>query len=266
MNARAPKVAKGQKAVRTHNVLRGRRCLRCPLCSPSGQCRDPALKSGRCGDWVWYMRGRKQHRHLYVKPRDSRTPLQLYWRACFGAASKKYSGALTDEQQDACIAAGAKLPCRKRLGESGCLTGQQCLIRQDYAAHEQSSATSAEKRQKGLQTKGILRSTSGTHRGTTVATPEPHRRDTGRAGKDEGRRQNEERRSQKERLGAEVAQFQRFRRFIPRHGRRGPGAFLWHAASIPGAFPASRGLRRRRGRRGGQRPTANNKSCPDLAI
>jgi hypothetical protein len=252
MHARAPNVAKRPKPVRTHNILRGRRCRRCPLCSPSGQCRDPALKSGRCGDWVWYMRGRKQHRHLCLKPRDPRTPLQIYWRACFGAASKKYSAALTDEQQDACIAAGTRLPCRKRLGESGRLTGHQYLIRREYAAHAQSSATSAEKSKNGLQTKEIPRSTSGTHRHIAGITPGPHRRDTGRAGKDEGRRQNEERRIQKKQLDAEVTQLQRFRRSTPRPRRRGPGAFRWHTTSIPGDSPASRRLRRRRGRRGGQ--------------
>jgi hypothetical protein len=58
------------------------------------------------------MIGSKQFRRLWLRPRDPRTPSQRYWRARFRAASKAYSESLTDEQQDACIAAGAKLPCR----------------------------------------------------------------------------------------------------------------------------------------------------------
>jgi hypothetical protein len=38
---------------------------------------------------------------------------------------------LTDEQQDACIAAGAKVRSRPRLGQSGPLTGQQYWMRKD---------------------------------------------------------------------------------------------------------------------------------------
>ena len=112
MKARTPKVPAGIKAVRRHNLLGARRCRRCPLCTLAGQCVDPALKSGRCGDWVWYMLGRKQFRRLWVKPRDPRTPSQRQWRARLGAASKNYSQTLSDEQQDACVVAGAKVQSR----------------------------------------------------------------------------------------------------------------------------------------------------------
>ena len=74
---------------------------------------------------------RQQLRRLYVKPKDPRTTKQLRWRARFGAASRKYSEKLTDAQQDACIAAGAKLPCRRRLGPSGHLTGHQYWVRKE---------------------------------------------------------------------------------------------------------------------------------------
>ena len=108
-------------------------CRRCPFCAPSGQCLDPALKSGRCGDWIWFVRYGKQIRRPYVRPHDPRTPAQLRSRARLSAASRKYSYSLTEKQRDACIAAGAKLRSRPRLGQSGPLTGQQYSIRRQYA-------------------------------------------------------------------------------------------------------------------------------------
>jgi len=101
------------------------------LCRSSGQCADTALKGGRCGDWVWlrYMRGGKQSRRRWAKPRDLWTPNQLYWRARLAAASQQYSASLTDAEQDACIAAGSRRRCRPRMGLSGWLTGQQYWIR-----------------------------------------------------------------------------------------------------------------------------------------
>jgi hypothetical protein len=52
----------------------------------------------------------------------------VYWRARLAAASKSYNEALTDDQQDACIAAGAKRRTRPRLGQSGQQTGQQYWV------------------------------------------------------------------------------------------------------------------------------------------
>jgi hypothetical protein len=66
-------------------------------------------------------------------PHDPRTPAQLRSRARLGAASRKYNYSLTEKQQDACIAAGAKLRSRPRLGQPGPLTGQQYSIRRQYA-------------------------------------------------------------------------------------------------------------------------------------
>ena len=48
-------------------------------------------RSGRRGEWVYYMRGNKQCRRRYVRPRDPRTPAQLRVRQTFGAASKAWS-------------------------------------------------------------------------------------------------------------------------------------------------------------------------------
>ena len=120
-----------------------RTCRNCRFRGPSGRCLDPVLekgqKSGRCGDYVWYFLGGKQHRRRYAKPKDPETKQQRRWRARFGAASRKYSASLTDEQQDACIAAGAKQPCRKRLGPSGYLTGHQYSTRKELAAKASAS-------------------------------------------------------------------------------------------------------------------------------
>ena len=125
MNARALRKRPGRKPKQTSVLPRRPRCRGCRFRAPSGACLDPVLTSGRCGDYVRYVRGSKQYRRLYVKPTDPRTSKQRRGRAWFGDASGKYSQALTDEQRDACIAVGAKLRSRRRLGQSGPLTGQQ---------------------------------------------------------------------------------------------------------------------------------------------
>jgi hypothetical protein len=61
-------------------------------------------------------------------PVDPKTAKQLAWRAHLAAASKAYNDLLTNEQQDACIAAGAKRRTRPRLGQSGQQTGQQYWV------------------------------------------------------------------------------------------------------------------------------------------
>src|ERR1022692_2541694 len=137
------------------SIRKVRRCRGCPCLASSGRCLDPAIKSGRCGDWVWYMRGNKQFRHLYVKPRDPRTPKQLRGRARFGAASKNYSGSLTKKQREDRLAAGAKFRSQPRLAQSGPLTGQQYSIRKEYAAHAEKRALGAERRMEALQTLGV---------------------------------------------------------------------------------------------------------------
>jgi hypothetical protein len=86
--------------------------------------------SGRLGGWIYYMRGNKQVRRPYVKPRDPRTPAQLRCRAAFGAAVKVWSEAqgMTQDDQRAWIAAAEKIRSRARLAQSGPLTGQQYFI------------------------------------------------------------------------------------------------------------------------------------------
>lgn len=108
-------------------------CRRCPFCGPSGECLDPALKSGHCGDWIWFMRYSKQIRRPYIRPHDPRTPAQMRSRARLSAASRKYSYSLTEKQRAACIKTGAKRRSHPRLHQSGPLTGQQYSIRKEYA-------------------------------------------------------------------------------------------------------------------------------------
>lgn len=164
-----------------------RGCLGCPCRAPSGRCLDTRIKSGRCGDWVWYLRRNQQLRRLYVKPQDPRTPRQLCWRARFGAASTTYSRSLTQDQREACIAAGAKLRSRPRLAQSGPMTGQHYSIRMQYAADAAERTHRAEQLSKGLQKQGLSLSTPETHRSMSGHPPELHRRYTGQMTSQPGR-------------------------------------------------------------------------------
>ena len=218
---------------------KARGCRGCPCRAPSGRCLDPTIKSGRCGDWVWYMRGNQRFRHLYVKPRDPRTPRQLHGRARFGATSKHYSHSLTQEQRDALIAAGAKFRSRPRLAQSGPLTGQQYSIRMEYAANAGAGAQSGEQLQKGLQTQGFLRSTSGIHRSISRVPPDQGRRDTGPVSEREGRRKNGECSRRKVRAVLDVRQAEGVTRSRWAHYWNTTRTVRWQAARNPGTFPVS---------------------------
>ena len=77
------------------------------------------MKSGRCGDWVWYVWKGQQWRRRWVKPLDHKTPEQMYWRARLAAASKAYHEQLTQEQRQVYIRAGAQKKTKPRLSQSG---------------------------------------------------------------------------------------------------------------------------------------------------
>jgi hypothetical protein len=162
------KDAQRRNAVTVPKVSAGRCCLRCPFYAPSGKCLDKTIRSGRCGDWIWYVRNGKQFRRLWSRPRDPRTPRQVRWRALLAAASKRYSQGLPDGQQDACIAAGARLQSRPRLFQSGPLTGQQYWVRQECARQAAVGVRSAGTVAKSLQTQGISASTWEHYRGAAV--------------------------------------------------------------------------------------------------
>jgi hypothetical protein len=116
-------------------IMPGGWCSRCPLCGPAGECLDPGIKSGRCGDWVWWVSNDFQWRRRWVKGRDPNTPWQQAWRARLAAVSKAYSEKLTAEQQEVCTAAGAKHQTRPRLGQSGHATGQQYWVGKELQAN-----------------------------------------------------------------------------------------------------------------------------------
>ena len=88
-------------------------------------------RSGRRGEWVYYMRGNKQCRRRYVRPRDPRTPGQLRVRKTFGDASKAWSRpGLSQEERQSVRAAAKKVQSRPRLLQSGHLFGQQYFVKQ----------------------------------------------------------------------------------------------------------------------------------------
>jgi len=184
-----------------------RRCRRCPFLAPSGQCLDRAIKSGRCGDWIWFVRYGKQIRRRYVRPHDPSTLAQLRSRARLSDASRKYSHSLTEKQHEACIAAGAKLRSRPRLGQSGPLTGQQYSIRRQYAlqkAHGNRTKTAIAPQVP--QPQKLKRTTWEPHRGASGVAPERHRMKAGPARKREDTKRGKDRRRREATTGLEVAQ------------------------------------------------------------
>jgi hypothetical protein len=96
-------------------------------------------KSGRFAGWIYYMRGGKQVRRPYRRPRDPRTPAQVRNRAAFGAAVKAWSESrgMTQEDQRAWIRAAKEVRSRPRLAQSGPLTGQQYFIGVNCARAQQ---------------------------------------------------------------------------------------------------------------------------------
>jgi hypothetical protein len=172
MKAHRPNRAKLQRAIKKRDKLRSNWCRRCRFRAPSGRCLDTTIRNGRCGDWVYYLlRGNKQYRRRWVRPKDPRTPAQLHSRARLGAASHTYSARLTDEQRDACIAAGAKLQSRRRLGQSGSLTGQQYSVRKAYVKNAAAKAQNARIAAKVRQLQEVTRPTWGPHRGISRVSP-----------------------------------------------------------------------------------------------
>ena len=153
-----------------------RLCRRCPFCAPSGQCLERTIKSGRCGDWIWFVRHGKQVRRLYVRPYDPRTPPQLRSRARFSAASRNYSYSLTQKQQAACIVAGAKLRTRPRLTQSGPLTGQQYSIRRQYVLQKaHGNGVKSAIAPQVIQPQELNRTTWERYRGASGVSPDRRR-------------------------------------------------------------------------------------------
>ena len=209
-----PNRSKLQRATKRHDKLRRNWCRRCRFRAPSGQCLDTTLRSGRCGDWVYYLlRGNKQFRRRWVRPKDPRTPAQLQSRARLRIASRHYSSRLTDEERDACIAAGAKRQSRPRLGQSGALTGQQYLVRNAYAKNAAVKVKSTKIPAQVPRPQKVTRPTWETRRGVTVVAPGQRARRSGVMG-----------RGGKAGAALEVRQRQRVTRSTSERYRRGSGA------------------------------------------
>ena len=163
---------------------RRRLCLGCPFLAPSGKCLDARLKSGRCGDWIFYVWGGKQFRHLDVKPHDPRTPSQRCCRNRLTGASRRYSRSLSEAERAACIAAGAKRRSRKRLGQCGRLTGQQHWVGKECARLAEAVVADVQSASKPLETKGNSIPTWERHRGTSLVAPWQLRGGKQRAGRE----------------------------------------------------------------------------------
>jgi hypothetical protein len=173
MKVPGPNLSILQRAFKKRDRRRRNWCRRCPFRAPSGQCRDTRIRSGRCGDWVYYLLpGNKQCRRRWVRPKDPHTPAQRQSRARLSAASRKYSAGLTEEERAASIAAAAKQQSRPRLGQSGPLTGHQYSVRSDYAANAGGKVQNTGIPAKVPRPKRVTRPTWGTHRGITGMPPE----------------------------------------------------------------------------------------------
>ena len=235
MKTRALRKRPGRKPRKRSARPRRPGCRDCRFRAPSGACLDPVLTSGRCGEYVRYVYRNKKYRRLYVEPVNPRTFKQKRSRARFGAASAKYSQSLTEEQQDTCIAAGAKLRSRSRLGQSGPLTGQQYSIHRDYAA-----TADANTRKKRVATQvpqlqrvarkytsqvpkpqRITQPTSGTRRGISRVAPRYGQRCRGSGSGMERRLKSRERRYRKEQVGVEMIHSQPLTRFSRQRDRVG---------------------------------------------
>ena len=81
-------------------------------------------KSGRCGKFVYYMRGGRLCWRRYVVPRYVRTPARRRTRRSFGKISRAWSHVLAEEQRRAWLFAGTKVKSHPRLWQSGRLTGE----------------------------------------------------------------------------------------------------------------------------------------------
>ena len=206
-------------------------CRGCPLRGPRGRCLNPTLRSGRCGDWVWYMRGGKQCRRHYARPKDPRTLAQLLCRVRLKTASRRYSRMLTQEEREACIAAGTKLRSRTRLAQSGSLTGQQYWVRKD-SAHVKVNVkpTKPKTAPQVAKPQRVTRSTSGLHRTLTGHSPGIHRLMALQARKGRGGGGPAERRMKQSAPHSQVPQNQKVTRSAGRVQRSTAGAKRWRMA------------------------------------
>jgi hypothetical protein len=177
MKVPGPNRSKLQREIKRRDKQRRNWCRRCPFSAPAGQCLDTTIRSGRCGDWVFYLLpGGKQCRRRWVRPKDPRTPAQVRNRARLAAASRKYTSGLSEQERDARITAGAKVQSRKRLGQSGPLTGQQYSVRREYAANARGKVQNTEIPTKVPKPQRVTRPTWEPRHGSAVVPPDQRQR------------------------------------------------------------------------------------------
>jgi len=82
-------------------------------------------KSGKCGRVVAFQSRFGLCLREWVMPRNTITAARQRRRAEFGSNSRRWGGALSQEQRDRWCAAGAEVMSHSRLGQRGPLTGQQ---------------------------------------------------------------------------------------------------------------------------------------------
>ena len=173
MKAHRPYPSRLERALKRRDKLRRNWCRRCPFRAPSGRCLDTRIRSGRCGDWVYYLLpGGEQYRRRWVRPKDPRTPAQRQSRGRLGAASRKYSAGLPDRERAAWIAAGARRQSRPRLGQSGPLTGQQYFVQRENVLSTQGKVQCTKTPAKEPKPQRVTRPSSGTRRSITRVAPE----------------------------------------------------------------------------------------------
>ena len=161
---------------------------------------DGKPRSGRCGQFVYYMfKGRLRWRR-YVVPRDPRTLAQQLARAAFGAMSRTWSESnrLTEEQRDDWYTEAAKVQSHPRLGLSGPLTGQQFFMSLNCRKEQLGLGMLLEPLKQGVKNAGakkhnaeltpqieqsqpVTQASSGTRRPCAVVPPSQHRKAPRRA-------------------------------------------------------------------------------------
>jgi len=82
-------------------------------------------RSGKCGQTVAFQSRFGLCLRQHVPQKAGLTPARQHVCAIFGNNSRKWSPALTDEQRDRWVFAGAQVLSHPRLGQKGPLTGQQ---------------------------------------------------------------------------------------------------------------------------------------------
>ena len=89
-------------------------------------------KSGKCGNTVWQRNRYAQYCYPAFVPANPRTPAQVAVRGAFGAVSARWR-TLAQAQRDVWDAVARTKKSRRRLGQSGPLTGFNFFVKINVA-------------------------------------------------------------------------------------------------------------------------------------